>query len=171
LFWVRGGEAKKYTSKGSQKDLVDDMIAYTFPKGKMFTLGKLDKKLQGAKEAKTWEISTKLIPLRLYHLFTSDKLSSIDAGAAGVYIFYSFTKQKFYLGRSGKADLKSRLQNHFQNKENEFHIFNYRLCREPKEAHDLECALYHLLPNHLRINKEHPSAFEGKKCPFCETSV
>ena len=166
-FWERGGEAKLYTSKGSQKELVDNMIAYTLP-GKEFKLAKF-KGLEGSKEAKTWDIASKLFPLRLYHLFTSDKLSSIDAGATGVYVFYSFTKQKFYVGRSGKADLKSRLQNHFQNKENEFHIFNYRLCKEPKEAHDLECALYHLLPEHLRINKEHPRAFEGKKCPFCVT--
>jgi len=168
-FWERGGEAKLYTSKGSQKELVDNMIAYTLP-GKELKLAKF-KGLEGSKEAKTWDIASKLFPLRLYHLFTSDKLSSIDAVATGVYVFYSFTKQKFYVGRSEKADLKSRLQNHFQNKENEFHIFNYRLCKEPKEAHDLECALYHLLPEHLRINKEHPSAFEGKKCPFCVTSV
>jgi DGQHR domain-containing protein len=166
-FWVRGGEAKVYTSRGAQRDLVDRMIATTLP-GKEFKLAKF-KGLEGSKEAKTWDIASKLFPLRLYHLFTSDKLSSIDAVATGVYVFYSFTKQKFYVGRSGKADLKSRLQNHFQNKENEFHIFNYRLCKEPKEAHDLECALYHLLPDHLRINKEHPSVFEGRKCPFCET--
>jgi DGQHR domain-containing protein len=170
LFWVRGGGAKLYTSKASQQDLVDKMIAYTFPKGKEFKLAKF-KGLEGSKEAKTWDIASKLFPLRLYHLFTSDKLSSIDAVATGVYVFYSFTKQKFYVGRSEKADLKSRLQNHFQNKENEFHIFNYRLCTEPKEAHDLECALYHLLPEHLRINKEHPSAFADRKCPFCVTSV
>jgi len=168
---VRGGEAKLYTSKGSQQTLVDKMIAHTFPKGKMFKSGTLEKKLEGTKEEKTWEIASKLIPLRLYHLFTDDRLSKIDAGATGVYIFYSFKKLKFYVGRSEKADLKSRLQNHFQNKENEFHIFNYRLCKEPKEAHDLECALYHLLPDHLRMNKEHPSAFEGRKCPFCLTSV
>jgi DGQHR domain-containing protein len=166
-FWLRGGEAKKYTSRGSQRELVDNMIAYTLP-GKEFKLAKF-KGLEGSKEAKTWDIASKLFPLRLHRLFTSDKLSSIDAVATGVYVFYSFTKQKFYVGRSGKADLKSRLQNHFQNKENEFHIFNYRLCKESKEAHDLECALYHLLPDHLRINKEHPSAFEGRKCPFCET--
>jgi DGQHR domain-containing protein len=169
LFWERGGEAKLYTSKGSQKELVDNMIAYTLP-GKEFKLAKF-KGREGSKEAKTWDIASKLFPLRLYHLFTSDKLSSIDAVATGVYVFYSFTKQKFYVGRSGKADLKSRLQNHFQKKENEFHIFNYRLCKEPKEAHDLECALYHLLPDHLRINKEHPSAFAERKCPFCVTSV
>jgi len=169
-FWERGGEAKLYTSKGSQKELVDNMIAYTLPSGKGFKLAKF-KGLEGSKEAKTWDIASKLFPLRLFHLFTSDKLGSIDAVATGVYVFYSFTKQKFYVGRSEKADLKSRLQNHFQNKENEFHIFNYRLCKEPKEAHDLECALYHLLPEHLRINKEHPRAFEGKKCPFCVTSV
>lgn len=169
-FWERGGEAKLYTSRGSQRELVDKMIAYTLPGGKELKLAKF-KGLEGSKEAKTWDIASKLIPPRLYHLFTSDKLSSIDAGATGVYVFYSFTKQKFYVGRSGKADLKSRLQNHFQKKENEFHIFNYRLCKEPKEAHDLECALYHLLPDHLRINKEHPSAFAERKCPFCVTSV
>jgi len=169
-FWERGGEAKLYTSKGSQKELVDKMIAYTFPKGKMFTLDKLDKKLQGTKEAKTWESATKLIPLRLYHLFTNDKVSDIDAGATGVYIFYCFTENKFYVGRSEKADLKSRLQNHLQNNKDKFHIFNYRLCKEPSEAHDLECALFHLFPNHLLMNKEHPSAFGDRKCPFCLTS-
>ena len=170
-FWERGGEAKLYTSRGSQVELVDKMIAATLPTGKAFKLAKF-KGLEGSKEAKIWDIASKLLPLRLYHLFTSDKLSSIDAGAAGVYVFYSFTKQKFYVGRSGKADLKPRLQKHFQNKEkNEFHIFNYRLCKEPKEAHDLECALYHLLPEHLKLNREHPSAFEGRKCPFCEPSV
>jgi len=168
-FWQRGGEAKKYTSKGSQMGLVDNMIAYTLP-GKGFKLAKFPG-LAGSKEEKTWEIASKLLPLRLYHLFTSDKLSDVDANATGVYVFYSFSKQKFYVGRSGKADLKSRLQSHFQNKENEFHIFNHRLCKEPKEAHDLECALYHLLPYHLKINKEHPTAFEGRKCPFCVTSV
>lgn len=169
-FWERGGEAKFFTSKGSQRELVDKMIAATLPRGKMFKLDKLNKSLQGTKEEKTWETASKLIPLRLCHLFTNDKLSSIDAGATGVYIFYSFTKQKFYVGRSEKADLKTRLQKHFQNKENEFHIFNYRFCKEPKEAHDLECALYHLLPNNLLMNKEHPSAFAERKCPFCETS-
>ena len=171
LFWVRGGNAKLYTSRGSQQDLVDKMIAYTFPKGKMFALDKWDKKLEGTKEAKTWETAEKLIPLRLYHLFDQNKLNGIDAGATGVYIFYSFTKQKFYVGRSQKGDLKSRLQKHLQNKENEFHIFNYRPCKEPVEAHDLECALYHLFPHDQLINKEHPSAFEGKKCPFCVSSV
>ena len=160
-----------YTSKGSQRELVDNMIAYTFPKGKMFTLAKLDKELEGTKEAKTWDIASKLTPLRLYHLFTDDKLSSIDAGATGVYIFYCFTEHKFYVGRSEKADLKSRLQYHLQNNKDKFHIFNYRLCKEPKEAHDLECALYHLLPNHLLMNKEHPSAFADRECPFCVTSV
>jgi len=169
-FWKRGGEAKVYTSRGAQKELVDLMIAATLP-GKEFKLAKF-KGLEGSKAAKTWEIAEKLIPLRLYFLFNQDKLNGIDAGATGAYVFYSFTKQKFYVGRSGKADLKSRLQNHFQKKnENEFHIFNYRLCTEAKEAHDLECALYHLLPEHLKLNKEHPSAFEGRKCPFCETSV
>jgi DGQHR domain-containing protein len=167
-FWERGGEAKVYTSKGSQKELVDNMIAFTSPSGKGFKLAKF-KGLEGSKEAKTWDIASKLFPLRLFHLFTSDKLSNVDAVATGVYVFYSFTKQKFYVGRSDKADLKSRLQSHFQNKDNEFHIFNYRLCKEPKEAHDLECALYHLLPNHLLMNKEHPSAFADRKCPYCLT--
>jgi len=169
-FWKRGGEAKLYTSRGSQQDLVDKMIATTLP-GKAFKLAKF-KGLEGSKEAKIWDTASKLLPLRLYHLFTSDKLSSIDGGATGVYIFYSFTQQKFYVGRSGKADLKKRLQNHFQNKEKKaYHIFNYKLCTEPKEAHDYECALYHLLPEHLKLNKDHPSAYEGRKCPFCETSV
>jgi len=170
-FWERGGKAKLYTSKGSQKQLVDDMIACTLP-GKKFKLAKLPKGLEGKKEAKTWDIASKLLPLRLFHLFTSDKLSSIDAGATGAYVFYSFTKQNFYVGCSLKGDLKSRLQKHFQDKDkNEYHIFNYRLCKEPKEAHDYECALYHLLPEHLKLNKDHPSAFEGRKCPFCEPSV
>ncbi len=146
LFWERGGQAKLYTSRGSQQELVDKMIASTLP-GKELKLAKF-KGLEGSKEAKIWDTASKLLSLRLYHLFTSEKLSSIDAVATGVYVFYSFTKQKFYVGRSEKADLKSRLQNHFQNKENEYHIFNYRLCKEPKEAHDFECALYHLLPNH-----------------------
>lgn len=168
-FWERGGEAKLYTSKGSQKTLVDKMIAATLPSGKEFKLAKF-KGLEGSKEEKSWSIAEKLTPLRLYYLFTNDKVSSIDGVATGVYIFYSFTKQKFYVGRSEKADLKSRLQKHLQNKENEFHIFNYRLCKEPKEAHDLECALYHLLPNHLLMNKEHPSAFGERKCLFCVTS-
>jgi len=168
-FWKRGGEAKRYTSRGSQIELVDKMIAATLP-GKEFKLAKF-KGLEGTKESRTWDMASKLIPLRLYHLFTSDKLSSIDGGATGVYILYSFTKLKFYVGRSHQQDLKLRLQKHLQNKDNEFHIFNYRLCTEAKEAHDLECALYHLLSEHLRINKEHPSAFEGRKCPFCETSV
>jgi hypothetical protein len=170
-FWERGGEAKVYTSRGAQRALVDRMIAATLPGGKEIKLDKLNKSLQGSKEEKTWQIAEKLLPLRLYYLFKQDKLDGIDTGATGVYIFYSFTKQKFYVGRSGKADLKSRLQNHFQNKGNEFHIFNYRLCKEPKEAHDLECALYHLLPNHLLMNKEHPSAFADRKCPFCVISV
>jgi len=170
-FWKRGGEAKLYTSKGSQKQLVDMMIEYTLP-GKKLKLAKLPKGLEGTKEAKTWDIASKLLPLRLYHLFTSDKVSSIDAGATGAYVFYSFSKQRFYVGCSLKGDLKLRLQKHFQNREkNEYHIFNYRLCKEPKEAHDLECALYHLLPEHLKLNNVHPSAFEGRKCPFCEPSV
>jgi len=169
-FWLRGGDAKFYTSKGSQQDLVDKMIAYTFPKGKMFTLDKSDKKLEGTKEAKTWETASRLIPLRLYHLFTNDRVSSIDAVATGVYILYRFTEHNFYVGRSEKADLKSRLQYHFQNNKDRFHIFNYRLCKDAKEAHDLECALYHLLPYNLRMNKEHPSAFADRKCPFCVTS-
>jgi len=168
-FWRRGGDAGLYTSKGPQKALVDKIISSTLVSGKGLKLSKF-KGIEGSKEAKTWDIASKLIPLRLYHLFTDDKLSSIDEGATGVYIFYSFTKQKFYVGRSDKAYLKSRLQSHFQKKgENEFHIFNYRLCKEPKEAHDLECALYHLLPEHLRTNKDHPRAFEGRKCPFCVT--
>jgi len=169
-FWERGGEAKLYTSKSSQKTLVDKMIAATFPSGKGVRLAKF-KGREDSKEEKTWEIaSSKLFALRLFHLFTSDKLSSIDAGATGVYVLYSFKNKKFYVGRSEKADLKTRLQSHLQNKENEFHIFNYRLCKEPKEAHDLECALYHLVPSHLRLNKEHPSAFEGRKCIFCAIS-
>ncbi len=168
-FWIRGGEAKLYTSRGSQQELVDRMIAYTLPKGKMFKLGTLDPKLEDTKEAKTWQAAEKLIPLRLYHFFDQNKLNGIDANATGVYVFYSFTKQNFYVGRSQKGDLKSRLQKHLQNKESEFHIFNYRLCKEPKEAHDLECALFHLFPHDQLINKEHPSAFEGRKCPFCAT--
>ncbi len=169
-FWERGGEAKVYTSRGAQRELVDRMIATTLPGGKEVKFDdKLHKSLIGTREAKIWEIAEKLIPLRLYSLFNQDRLNKIDAGATGVYIFYSFTKQKFYVGRSEKAYLKSRLQNHLQNKENEFHIFNYRPSTEPKEAHDLECALYHLLPKHLLINKEHPSAFENRKCPFCVT--
>ena len=168
-FWERGGEAKLYTSKGSQRELVDKMIARTLPKGKEFKLDKLDKSLAGTKAEKSWDIASKLIPFRSYYLFKQDKLNGIDAGATGVYIFYSFTKQEFYVGRSEKADLKSRLQKHLQNNEKEFHIFNYRLCKEPKEAHDMECALYHLLPNHLLMNKEHPSAFAERKCPFCVT--
>jgi DGQHR domain-containing protein len=170
-FWKRGGEAKFYTSKASQAMLVDKMIGATLPGGKEFKLDKLDKSLQGTKEGKRWEIAQKLIPLRSYHLFKQDKVNAIDAGATGVYIFYSFTKQKFYVGRSEKADLKSRLQQHLQNKENEFHIFNYRLGTEPKEAHDLECALFHLVPRHLLMNKEHPSAFANRDCPFCSNQV
>jgi hypothetical protein len=147
------------------------MIAATLPGGKRFKLDKLDKSLQGTKEGKRWEMAEKLIPLRSHHLFKQDKVNGIDAGATGVYIFYSFTKQKFYVGRSEKADLKSRLQQHLQNKQNEFHIFNYRLCAEPKEVHDLECALFHLVPNHLLMNKEHPSAFANRECPFCSSQV
>jgi len=169
-FWKRGGEAKVYTSRGGQRELVDRMIATTLP-GKGFKLDKLDKSLKGTKTEKIWDIASRLIPFRSYNLFTGDKLNRIDTVATGVYILYSFTKHKFYVGRSEKTSLKLRLQKHLQNKENEFHIFNYRLCKEPKEAHDLECALYHLLPNHLLMNKEHPSAFEGRKCPFCVTSV
>lgn len=169
-FWERGGDAKVYTSKGAQKALVDKMIAATLPGGKEVKLDRLGNSLMGTKEEKSWHIAENLIPLRLYHLFKQDKLDSIDAGATGVYSFYSFTKQKFYVGRSEKADLKSRLQKHLLNKTNEFHIFNYRLCKEPKEAHDLECALYHLLPDHLLLNKEHPNAFGDRKCPFCAIS-
>jgi DGQHR domain-containing protein len=167
-FWQRGGEAKKYTSKGSQRELVDMMIGCTLP-GKQFRLSKF-KGITGSDAERVWDIASKLLPLRLYHLFTSDKVNNIDAVATGVYTFYSFTKKKFYVGRSEKAGLKTRLQNHLQKKnENEFHIFNHRLCKEPKEAHDLECALYHLLPENLRINKEHPRALEGRGCPFCVT--
>jgi len=168
-FWERGGEAKLYTSKGSQRELVDNMIAYTFPTGKMFKLDKLDEKLKGTNEERTWEIATKLLPLRLYDLFTNDNVNDVDVGATGVYVFYCFTEHRFYVGRSEKADLKSRLQNHLQNNKDKFHIFNYRLCKDPKEAHDLECALYHLLPHHLVMNKEHPSALADIKCPFCAT--
>jgi len=166
-FWERGGKAKLYTSKGSQKVLVDEMITATFLKGKKIKLEKLDKKFEGTKEGRVWDIASRLIPLRLYHLFTQDKLNSIDAGATGVYILYSFKNHKFYIGRSEKADLKSRLLNHLQNPKEEFHIFNYRLCKQPEEAHDLECALFHLFPKDLLINKEHPSAFNEKKCLFC----
>lgn len=113
-------------------------------------------------------MAQKLIPMRSYYLFKQEKIKNdIDAGATGAYMLYSFAKRKFYVGRSQKADLKSRLQSHFQDKDNEFHIFNYRLCAEPKEAHDLECALYHLLPKHVLLNQEHPSAFAGRECPFC----
>lgn len=169
-FWERGGKAKLYTSKGAQQTLVDKMIAATLPGGKEIKLAKF-KGLEGSKEEKTWAIAKKLIPMRFYHLFTQDKLDSINEGATGAYIFYSFTEKKFYVGRSQQADLKSRLQNHLQKNKDRFHIYNYRLCKEPKDAHDLECALYHLLPIHLRINKEHPSAFADRKCPFCVTSV
>lgn len=166
-FWERGGEAKLYTSKGSQKELLDKMITSTFPKGKKLKLEKLDKKSQGSKEGKAWEIALRLIPLRLYHLFTQEKLNGIDAGATGVYILYSFEKHKFYVGRSEKSDLKGRLNSHLQNQNEEFHIFNYRLCKEPEEAHDLECALFHLFSKDLLMNKEHPSAINERECPFC----
>ncbi|MBI4286652.1 MAG: DGQHR domain-containing protein [Chloroflexi bacterium] len=156
-FWQRGGEAKKYTSKGAQRELVDNMIAaVSFYHGKEIRLEKLPKGLEGTKEEKTWAKAANLIPLRLYQLFKQDKVNGVNEGATGAYILYSFTKQQFYVGRSHKADLRARLQNHLQNKEDGFHIFNHRLCTEPKEAHDLECALYHLLPKHLLMNKEHP---------------
>jgi len=166
-FWERGGQAKFYTSKGSQSLLVDRMIEATLPGGKGFKLDKVSKNLEGTKAADTWGIAEKLIPLRLYWLFTQQRVDRIDNGATGVYILYSFSEQKFYVGRAQKGDLKSRLQQHLQKNDHEAHIFNYRLCKEPKEAHDLECALYHLLPNHILMNKEHPSAFENKKCSFC----
>jgi hypothetical protein len=167
-FWERGGDAKVYTSRGAQRALVDKMIGVTLHGGKEIKLEKLKKSPVTTKDAKSWELAEKLIPFRFHNLFNQDKLNNIDAGATGVYIFYSFTQEKFYVGRSQKADLKSRLQKHLQDKaENKYHIFNYRLCKEPKEAHDLECALYHLLPHHLLINKEHPSAFDERKCPFC----
>ena len=167
-FWERGGRAKFFTSKGSQKELVDEMIRATFPK-KRFNLSKLpDKfKISHTKDYNTWEFArTRLIPLRLHQHFIKDKLNSIDGGATGVYVLYSF-KHKFYVGRSQKADLKSRLQNHLQNLEEEYHIFNYRLCKDPQQAHDLECALYHLFPEALLINREHPRAINKIKCPFC----
>jgi len=167
-FWQRGGEAKAYTSKGAQATLVDKMIASTIPGGSI-KFSKF-KGIPDTHAAKTWDTASRLLPLRLYHLFTTDKVTEIDANATGVYSFYSFAKKRFYVGRADKADLKSRLETHLhQKRENQFSIFNYRLCKEPKEAHDLECALYHLLHDNLRINKQHPQALEGRKCPFCPT--
>lgn len=164
-FWQRGGPAKAYTSKGSQATLVDIMISCTVPGGSI-KFAKF-KGVPDSHAANTWHTASRLLPLRLYHLFTSDKVSEIDAGATGVYAFYSFTKKRFYVGRADKADLKTRLETHLhQKKDNEFSIFNYRLCKEPKEAHDLECALYHLLPENLRINKQHPQPLEGRQCPI-----
>jgi len=165
-FWERGGKAKGFTSRASQGGLVDEMIATTLPGG-ILKLSKMDARIKGTKEEKNWIIAKNLIPLRSYFLFNNEEVDRIQPGATGVYVIYSFTKQRFYVGRSHQQDLKSRLHNHLQNKSNEFHIFNSRLCKEPKQAHDLECALYHLLPENLKINKEHPSAFEGKECPFC----
>jgi len=167
-FWVRGGKAKLYTSKGSQKELVDEMIAFTFLKGKKIKLGKVDRDLLGTKHERSWHNAAKLIPLRFYHPFAQDRLKDIDSGAAGVYILYSFGKRHFYVGRSGKGDLKARLLTHVQDKEREFDIFNYRLSKDAGESHDLECALYHLFPKDLLANREHPSSVDGKKCPFCK---
>lgn len=166
-FWARGGDAKGYTSKGAQQTLADKMIESTLPGGKSIKLDKVNSRLKGTKEERYWESAARLISFRLYHLFDQDKVDTIDAGATGVYVLYSFSRHIFYFGRSEKADLKSRLQKHLQKKENQFHIFNYRLCKDPTEAHDLECALHHLLPHHLVANKEHPSAFAGRSCPFC----
>jgi hypothetical protein len=166
-FWERGGEAKVYTSLSAQKNLADKMIEATLPRGSGFKPGRLPKGLEGKKEARTWYAAEKLIPLRAYFLFTQEKVDGIDAGATGVYALYSFSTQRYYVGRSEKADLRSRLQRHLRNNVNEAHIFNYRLCTEPGEAHDFECALFDLLPKNLLINKEHPGAFVGRECPFC----
>ena len=168
-FWKRGGRAKMYSSKGAQRMLTDEMIANTLPGGKSFKLDKLHKNLEGTKEARTWAVAEKLIPLRSYSLFTPENVNKVAAGdATGIYILYSFSHQKYYTGRTEKANLKSRLQSHLQKKnENNMHIFNHHPCKDAKQAHDMECALYHLLPKHVLLNKEHPSALDDRKCPFC----
>lgn len=167
-FWKRGGAAKGYTSRAAQSELTDLMIAVTLPSGRQIKLNKWVNDTGRDRDEHTWKVATKMIPLRYFNLFSQERLRNIDSGATGVYVFYSFTHAKFYVGRADKADLKSRLQTHFQNKaNNKFHIFNYKLCKEPTEAHDMECALFHLLPTHLLMNKEHPSALGERKCPFC----
>ena len=89
------------------------------------------------------------------------------SGATGGYVLYSYNKQKLYVGRSDKADLKDRLIQHLQNKEEDYCLFNYRLCKDPTEAYKLECALYHVIPEDILLNKEHPSSLTPHKCPFC----
>lgn len=167
-FWQRGGAAKAYTSRAAQQQLVDQMIT-AMPDGKELKLSKHPpRQLSGGKEKKVWEDAQRLVPLRSYWLFSREKVESIDQGATGAYIFYSFTKRRFYTGRSDKAELKKRLLQHWHDRQsNQFHIFNYRLCSDPTEAHDMECALYHTIPQHLLSNKSHPSALAGKQCPFC----
>jgi len=167
-FWKRGGEARLYTSKSSQKELVDKMIASAFLRGKELRFAKIPKRCLGTKAEKTWDIASRLAPLRLYHPFTPERLNKIDGGATGVYILYSFAKNRFYVGRTEKADLKSRLRNHIRKEE--FHIFNYHPCKDPAQSHDLECALFHLFPNEFLSNRGHPSGFEGRTCPFCQKS-
>lgn len=129
----------------------------------------MDKEFVGTKRGKTWEIASKLVPLRLYHFLSQNKLNEMDAGATGVYVLYSFRKHQFYVGRSEKADLRSRLQRYLEVPEEKFNIFNYRLGKDPKEAHDLECALFHILPKDLLMNKNHPQAIDERECLFCST--
>jgi len=173
-FWIRGGQAKLYTSKGSQNELIHDILVSLVPKGNKLKMAKLSdlkmklaKKVRGGKSEKIIDSIFKLMPLRLYHYFSSERLDKVNEGATGVYILYSYKKRKFYVGRSEKADLKVRLLQHLQNKEEDFNLFNYRLSKDPLESSKLECALYHFFPKEVLLNKEHPSILNEGKCPFC----
>jgi len=128
---------------------------------------KLYKKAKQNKGEKALEAAFKLIPLRNFQPFTAKEVNNIDAGATGGYILYSYNKQKLYVGRSDKADLKDRLMQHIQNKEEDYCLFNYRLCKEPSEAYKLECAIYHSIPTEILLNKEHPSSVGAHTFPFC----
>jgi len=173
-YWARGGPAKNASSKGAQGDLIHDMLCCLLINGRGMISAKLDKiqrkyvkKAEKGKFKKILDSASKLIRLRSYHPFNQERVNLIDIGASGGYVLYSYNKQQLYVVRSDKADLKDRLMQHIQNKDEDFCLFNYKLCKDPAEAYKLECALYHLVPREILLNKEHPNKYEQIVCPFC----
>lgn len=101
-------------------------------------------------------------------ILTIDEINKAVGRRIGAYVLgyrkgdYFYTK---YVGRSD-TDLNDRLKDHAY--EGKYERFRFIYCNTLKEAHELECSLYHHFKKDID-NEMHPDSPNGKNyyCPIC----
>jgi len=163
--WISKGPLSGYGGKsGAAKE------AEEFVKILLKNIYKEPKTLSVNPGTHAYDMSNLAKQISCVHKFKPFKEKYIDeirGKACGVYILLRLKGQEpgFYVGRAHQSDLKTRVDAH---RDEDYDIFNWTTVRTPEDSAILESALYHILSDSHLLNRQHPSRFQGKACPYCD---